>query len=1036
MRHSVLAVFLVAFSLWSGSVAPLAADTPYPNIAPTEPKTPEDERKTFKLPPGFEAQLVASEPDIRKPIQMAFDAKGRLWVTTSEEYPFAAVGRPGKDRLYVLDDFGPDGKAKKVSIFADDLNIPIGIVPLPDCKSAIVSSIDPGNGKEKTSCWIWKLTDTDGDGKYDKKEKLYGPFGCEDTHGMNNSYTLMPDGWIYACHGFRNDSKPKGKDGHEIVMNSGNTFRFRPDGSRIENWTYGQVNPFGIAVDPWFNLYTADCHSKPITQLIRGATYQSFSKPHDGLGFAPHVTIHGHDSTALCGPVYYAADHFPKEYLDHMFLGNVTSNCINWDKIEFKGSTPVAIDKGMFLSSSDLWFRPTDMKLGPDGALYFTDFYNKIIGHYEVDLKHPQRDKLRGRVWRIVWKGLDGKGEAPKMMADLKAESVKSVHEHLADPNLSVRMLATQELIERGPEWRNFHEKELEEKGVYRYTWAFENEGNAHLLWYDYRTNLNPVDFKWKIANKIQAFRNHPEGVEAVHAVRIAVNASLESEARDCLGQLNPTCQRVVVEALTFHPHLDNIRPLLDLLARLPSSDDHLRHATRLALRESFRPLADWEGAIKSNTSFTPAEVRELAQIALGLPTQGSALFLKWHRGELAKDSVRLPAYVEHGVRYSSDEDLMGDWFGLIRNFKPEDLKASIQLFNAYHQGIQKRGGKLTTDATPLAYSQTLTAKALDAADPDVVIAGIDLANSLKLAVAFDPLAKLAERKDRNETQRASALAALSTIDAAKAAPLLIKPLNDASEPILLREKSAQILAGQNRVEAQDELVKALQAAPARLQTAIAMGLAVSPGGAEKLFAAIETGKASARLLQEKAVEQKILESKLPKAGERIAALTKGLPSADQKMTLLMKSRSTAFGKTKADAVLGKLVFTKSCAICHQIGNEGVKIGPQLEGIGGRGLERLLEDILDPSRNVDAAFRSSTLTLKDGKSFSGLVLREEGQIVVVADDKGKEIRIPKDDIEERRTSLLSPMPANLVETIPEKEFHDLMAYLLTQRAQR
>ena len=133
-------------------------------------------------------------------------------------------------------------------------------------------------------------------------EVLFTGFGTRDTHGMYNSFTLMPDGWVYACHGFLNTSKVKGKDGHEVEMNSGNTFRFRPDGSRIEVYTRGQVNPFGIAVDPWFNLYTADCHSKPITQLIRGAVYDSFGKPHDGLGFAPHVTRHDHGSTGAVRP--------------------------------------------------------------------------------------------------------------------------------------------------------------------------------------------------------------------------------------------------------------------------------------------------------------------------------------------------------------------------------------------------------------------------------------------------------------------------------------------------------------------------------------------------------------------------------------------------------------------------------------------------------------------------------------------------------------------------------------------------------------
>src|SRR5262249_34040552 len=158
-----------------------------------------------------------------------------------------------------------------------------------------VSSIDPGEPDKPNGCWIWKLTDTDGDGKADKREKLYGPFGIKDTHGMVNSFTLMPDGWVYACHGFSNESKVKGTDGHEIQVQSGNVLRFRPDGSRIEVYSRGQVNPFGLTVDPYFNIYTSDCHSKPITQVIRGAYYDSFGKPHDGLGFGPSMMAHGHN---------------------------------------------------------------------------------------------------------------------------------------------------------------------------------------------------------------------------------------------------------------------------------------------------------------------------------------------------------------------------------------------------------------------------------------------------------------------------------------------------------------------------------------------------------------------------------------------------------------------------------------------------------------------------------------------------------------------------------------------------------------------
>jgi putative heme-binding domain-containing protein len=1014
MQSRLLFVFACLFGF---AGRPLFADTPYPNIAPTEPKTPEEERKTFKLPPGFEAQLVASEPDIRKPIQMAFDARGRLWVTTSEEYPFAAVGRPGKDRLYVLEDFGADGKARKVSIFADDLNIPIGVLPLPDCKSVIVSSIEPAPNKETpATCWIWKLTDTDGDGKCDKKEKLYGPFGCRDTHGMNNSYTLMPDGWVYACHGYLNDSKPRGKDGHEIFMNSGNTFRFRPDGSRIENWTYGQVNPFGIAVDPSFNLYTADCHSRPITQLIRGATYQSFSKPHDGLGFAPHVAIHGHDSTALCGLVYYAADHFPKEFLDHMFLGNVTSNCINWDRIEFKGSTPVAIDKGMFLSSNDYWFRPTDIKLGPDGALYFADFYNKIIGHYEVDLKHPDRDKLRGRVWRIVWKGKDGKGDVPAKMTDWTKADARELIDALDNPNLAVRLTALHQVRERNVAIENEWPKRPSEVQKAMGLWAFE-----------IRRALKDEP------GQELAMLESP--LEAVHKARIvaARSSCLEKTFAPIFddASASPRTVRAAVEAAISHPSPNHLRALLAILDRAPAEDNHLRHAARVALRAAALPLINWNKA-SGNVDWTEAQIKVLAEIALAVPTVGAAEFLEEHLGELSGDEGRLLAYIEHAVHQAPDEALRTSVLKFVSRHGQQNVRLSVQMLKAYVRGTQKRGSARPIEAARFATRPTLAA--IETADPATIQAGIELAVIFRDATAFDPLARLVNRTDRGEAERSAALAALATIDAKQAEPILVKMLNSSAEPIALREKAAQVLGGLNRAGADNELVKALQAAPARLQTVIALAMAGNGTAAERFLKAVEEGKASARLLQDKTVQTKLNDSKVARANERIAALTKGLPSADQKMLDLMKRRSVSFAKAKPDAFLGKLVFTKHCAICHQIGNAGVKIGPQLDGIGGRGVDRLLEDILDPSRNVDAAFRQTTLVLKDGKSVPGLVLREEGEIVVMADDKGKEIRIPKDDIDSRRASLLSPMPANVVDIIPEKDFYDLIAYLLTQRA--
>src|SRR5262245_28577781 len=184
---------LVALAAIITNIA-LAAEPPL--VAPGEHRSPADELKAFKLPPGFEAQLVAAEPDTQKPINIAFDAKGRLWVTCTVEYPYPAKDRPGRDTLKIIDDFGPDGRARKATTFADGLNIPIGVLPDLDGQGAIVWSIPN----------IWHLRDTDGDGKCEKRDVLLKGFGTRDTHGMVNGLVRGFDGWVYACHGYINDS--------------------------------------------------------------------------------------------------------------------------------------------------------------------------------------------------------------------------------------------------------------------------------------------------------------------------------------------------------------------------------------------------------------------------------------------------------------------------------------------------------------------------------------------------------------------------------------------------------------------------------------------------------------------------------------------------------------------------------------------------------------------------------------------------------------------------------------------------------------
>ncbi|HVR34325.1 MAG TPA: PVC-type heme-binding CxxCH protein, partial [Methylomirabilota bacterium] len=436
-RWAVHGLWLPGLVAFACACAAGAADPFAAHVRPTEPLAPDDAREAFRLPPGFEKELVASEPDIAKPMNMAFDARGRLWVTVTLEYPHPVpLGERGRDSIQVLEDTNGDGHFDKVSTFVDGLNIPIGLYPYRD---GVIAWSIPN---------LWFFRDTDGDGRADVREKLYGPLGWErDTHGMSSSFVRGFDGWLYITHGFNNDSVVRGADGSEIRMNSGNTYRVRLDGSRVEHHTHGQVNPFGMCLDPRGNLYSADCHSSPVYQLLHGGYYPSFGKPHDGLGFAPTLMQHSHDSTAISGIVYYADDQWPDAFRDNLFIGNVMTSRINRDSVTFNGSSPVAEEMPDFLETDDPWFRPVNLQLGPDGALYVADFYNRIIGHYEVPLDHPGRDRERGRIWRVVYRGSSEQPIQPRPLA--LANTIPGLVKELGSPNLKRRLLAMNDLVDR-----------------------------------------------------------------------------------------------------------------------------------------------------------------------------------------------------------------------------------------------------------------------------------------------------------------------------------------------------------------------------------------------------------------------------------------------------------------------------------------------------------------------------------------------------------------------------------------------------------
>jgi putative heme-binding domain-containing protein len=1017
MRFALIGLVSLA-SLTLGGLA-LSQDKPKDplaeHIAPTEHLTPELEVKTFHLPPGFEAQLVAAEPDIHKPLNLAFDDRGRLWVSETVEYPFPfdKDGKPyHRDAVKILEDFGSDGRARKITTFADKLDIPIGLLPLSD--HALIFSIPD----------IWRM-DYGAGGKAGERKLFLGEIGHRDTHGLTSAFSVGFDGWIYACHGYFNKSEVKGTDHSVIVMESGNTYRFRRDGSHVEYFTHGQVNPFGIAFDPLGNLFTCDCHTKPAMLLLRGAYYDSFSKPHDGLGYAPEMVDRYDDSTAIAGIAYYAADQFPAEYRGDLFIGDVVTNNIVQFTPHWHGSSPTTT-MSYFLKSSDRWFRPVAITLGPDGALYVADFYNRIIGHYEVPLDHPGRDRESGRIWRIVYRGEDGKAK-PGPIPDFTKETIKELVKDLSNPNLTVRIKATNQLVERP----NQEIDELVLAGMNRKSTAVQR---IHGLWV--------LERRGKLDGKVlsTACADEDRGVR-VHAQRVlSERKELSDKERDLvlagLKDKDAFVQRCAADALGQHAKPENMNALMALRSAAPKDDTHLIHTVRMALRNTLLVPATWDYLAnewsKQNPKKADLEKLSLVDVALGAHTAESAAFLMTEVPHLHHDRGQIISAVHHVARHGKAE-VADKLLDFVVNDNPGDLEYQSALFHAIEQGTQERGAKLTDGAR--AWATDLTGKLLASRKPNDVLSGVTLAGSLRLEGTQDTLDAIAANAKAPENQRVAAFNSLTTIDPRKHTARLGHILADANEPFPVRDQAANVLARLNHGEAHQELLNSLPTAPARLQSTIAVGLASSLAGGEKLLDAVKTGKASARLLQERPVEIRLQQSNLPNLKERLAKLTEGLPPAAKRMEDLMATRRKVFIDAKTrDLEAGAKVFEKSCAICHQLGGKGAKIGPQLDGIGIRGLDRLLEDVLDPNRNVDQAFRLTRLELKGGQVVEGLLLREEGEVYVMADNQGKEVRVERSKVDERTTQQRSPMPDNFVDQVSEADFNNLMAFLLEQRA--
>ena len=655
------------------------------NIRTTEPLKPEQQAKTFTLPQGFEIQLVASEPDIAKPMNIAFDDRGRLWVSSSREYPFAAEqGSKPRDAIKILQDVDGDGRAEVIKTFADGLNIPMGLLPYG--KGVICFSIPN----------IWYLQDTDGDDKADKREVLYGPFDTtNDTHGMCNSFLLGNDGWIYACHGFSNQSEVSGKDGHTIKMDSGNVFRFKPDGSRIELVSKGQVNPFGMTIDSRGDMFTADCHTKPINLVIPGGNHDSFGKPHDGLGYIPEVMDHLHNSTGIGGIALGENSSFPPVYRHSTFGGNVVTGRINRNHLMYQGSSMRAREESDFLVPSDPWFRPVHLQFGPQGALYIADFYNRIIGHYEVDLNHPGRDRQRGRIWKVVFTGHKGRRDEsalPRTQAG-QIQNIDSLLRQLNGVNrVQSRIIEKQilDLLKQDADGVKLLGRALQKLchvGGEENTKAVVSATNV------LRT-LGKIDLKARVVSRLYV----SDEMNCYLFQMLADDQSDAIEAEDMqrmlrlgLAAASPMVQRFAAMAAAKRSVVDVTPELIQLLNEaIKTPDRFLVHVLKIALREQCKNNA--ERFLRVTTQVKSHCVPAFAEICLAVKTPAAAEYILQNLDQLsAQDSNDVASLLTFAATHAQ-VDSIDRIVTTLEQAHRSDSDFQLKILNSIRAGVESRG--------------------------------------------------------------------------------------------------------------------------------------------------------------------------------------------------------------------------------------------------------------------------------------------------------------------------------------------------------
>ena len=950
---------------------------------------PEIERQSFQVADGFEVNLYAADPKIAKPIQMNFDAQGRLWIASSSVYPHISPGQAAEDRVLIVEDADGDGRAEKTTVFADGLLIPTGIEP------------GDGGAYVSNSTELVHFLDIDGDGRADERRVVLSGFGTEDTHHILHTLRWGMDGMLYFNQSIYIHSHVETPYGVRR-LGGGGIWQFRPETRQLEIFCLGFCNPWGHDFDALGQSFVSDgAYGEGVNYTFPGAVFV----------FTPGATriLKGLNpgSPKHCGLEILGGTHLPEDWRGNMILNDFRGHRVCRFVVSEDGSGFASREQPELIKTSHVAFRPIDVKMGPDGAIYIADWYNPIIQHGEVDFRDPRRDHTHGRIWRVTAKG---RALAPRPR--LAGAAVGELLEALKSPEDFIRHHAKLVLKERGAAalpalaaWV----KQLDPADP-----RFEHHRLEGLWCYQSLDVVEPA-----LVTAVLGSADHRARAAAVRVVN-----QWNSRLPDALALLTPAVHdehpRVRLEAVRALSQIAGTRSAeLALSALERPVDQFLDFAIWQAARDR---QGDWLPDVQSGHCDFGGNLRQLtyALQAVGSPAVVAPLLELYKQGKLPPARAESVLALAASLGGANELRLIFDI--VLDGTQPVPLRARLLslLTDAARQRNVRPAGDLAA-----------VANLLDAPDDDLRCAAAGAAGVWKQEPLREKLVQLASNESTTVALRAAALAGLADLGGPASNAVFDKLSSSGPSP---KTRVAAVVAwsGLDLPASARRACELLAEAPAHDEvTALFSAFLERKEGPAALAAAL-----SDRKLPEDAAKLGVRATRL--SGRELPELLRALTQAGHITTgvrLLSPDemqRWVALAKEQGNAARGEALFRRedqSCLKCHAISGSGGQVGPDLASVGASAqIDYLIDSLLQPNKAVKENYHAIAVITHDGKIFSGIKVRQTDRELVLRNAEDLETAIPLSSIDEQAASG-SLMPAGLTDNLTQAEVLDLVRFL-------